>query len=192
MNPIQMDTPYETQTDEELALAIQSGDEEPFGVLMDRYGKKLMRYGRKFLSNPDNIEDLVQDIFIKVYQNIQSFDAERKFSPWIYRIAHNSFINHIRKNANEPLLVFNFDALIDHPVYKDPLVEQKENEELRVLVERGIEQLPPLYREVVTLHYFEDLGYQEIAEVLHIPIGTVGVRLRRAREILSKHIEYEQ
>ena len=192
MNPIQMDTPYETQTDEELALAIQSGDEEPFGVLMDRYGKKLMRYGRKFLSNPDNIEDLVQDIFIKVYQNIQSFDAERKFSPWIYRIAHNSFINHMRKNANEPLLVFNFDALIDHPVYKDPLVEQKENEELRVLVERGIEQLPPLYREVVTLHYFEDLGYQEIAEVLHIPIGTVGVRLRRAREILSKHIEYEQ
>lgn len=179
------------RTDEELVLEIQKGAEEPFGVLMDRYNQKLVRYGRKFLSNPDNIDDLVQEIFIKVYQNIQSFDAARKFSPWIYRIAHNSFVNQIRKNENEPLFFFNFDTVIEHPLYTDPTLEEKENEEMRVLVNKGVESLSPAYREIVTLHYYEGLSYQEIADILHIPIGTVGVRLRRAREILSKTMSYE-
>ena len=71
------------------------------------------------------------------------------------------------------------------------MVNEKEYEEMRVLVTKGLEKLSPLYREIVTLHYFEDLGYQEIADILHVPIGTVGIRLRRAREQLKKHIRYE-
>ncbi len=182
---------YKTENDEKLALYLQQGLEEPLGILMDRYGPKLMRYGKKFLSNPDNIEDIVQEVFIKVYQNIQGFDTNQKFSPWIYRIAHNSFVNRLRAADKEPILSFDFDALVSHSVYEDPMVKEKENEEMRVIISKGLKKLSPPYREVVTLHYFEDMSYQEIADILHVPIGTVGIRLRRAREILKKHIIHE-
>jgi RNA polymerase sigma-70 factor (ECF subfamily) len=186
-----MNKQHATQTDEELALLVQRGIEEPFAVIMDRYTQKLLRYGRKFISNNDNIEDIVQEIFIKVYQNIKGFDTNRKFSPWIYRIAHNAFVNRLRTMDKEPLLFFEFDTLLNHPIYEDPAIKEKENEETRVLLDKGLEKLSPVYREVLVLHYFEDLSYQEIADVLHVPIGTVGIRLRRAREILKKHIPYE-
>lgn len=186
-----MNTAYTTQTDEELALLIQQGLEEPFGIIMDRYTQKLLRYGKKFISSPDNIEDIVQEVFIKVYKNIQSFDTKLKFSPWIYRIAHNAFVNCLRKMDKEPLLVFDFDALLNHAIYEDPTIIEKENEETRVLLDKGLKQLSSTYREVLVLYYFEDLSYQEIADVLHVPIGTVGIRLRRARKILKKHVRYE-
>ena len=188
---IQMNTAYTTQTDEELVLLIQQGLEEPFGVLMDRYTQKLLRYGKKFISSPDNIEDIVQEVFIKVYKNIQSFDTKLKFSPWIYRIAHNAFVNCLRKMDKEPMLVFDFDALLNHPIYEDPTVKEKEIEDIRVLLDKGLKLLPPAFREVLVLYYFEDLSYQQIADVLHVPTGTVGIRLKRAREILKKHIQYE-
>jgi RNA polymerase sigma-70 factor (ECF subfamily) len=80
-------------TDEQIAVRVQSGEQELFGALMERYEPKLSRYGRKFLASPDNIDDIVQDVFISAYQNIQSFDLTRRFSPWIYRIAHNAYVN---------------------------------------------------------------------------------------------------
>ncbi len=186
-----MNTSYSKQTDEELVLSIQRGLEDPFGVIMDRYTQKLLRYGKRFISSPDNIEDVVQEIFIKVYQNIKSFDANRKFSPWIYRIAHNSFVNYLRKTDKDPLLVFDFDALLNHPIYEDGAIKEKENEEIRVLLDKGLKKLPPVYREILILYYFENLSYQEIADVLHVPTGTVGIRLKRAREMLKPHIQHE-
>lgn len=77
------------QTDEELASLIQSGKVEFFGTLIVRYDAKMKRYSRKFLSDQEDTKDVVQEIFIKAYVNIQSFDAKRKFSSWLYRIAHN-------------------------------------------------------------------------------------------------------
>ena len=82
-------------TDEEIAEMIQKGNSKFFESLIKRYEAKMTRYARKFLSNYHDIEDLVQNIFIKVYVNIKSFNTSRKFSPWIYRIAHNEFINAI-------------------------------------------------------------------------------------------------
>ena len=74
-------------TDEEIALRVQRGDADAYGTLIERYQAKLMRYARKFLVDSEDATDIVQDIFIKTYENIQSFDATRRFSPWIYRIA---------------------------------------------------------------------------------------------------------
>jgi len=87
------------ETDEAIALRVQGGDGEVFGELIERYQAKLSRYARKFLLDPDDAADIVQDIFIKSYQNIQSFDATRRFSPWIYRIAHNEFVNALKKTS---------------------------------------------------------------------------------------------
>lgn len=172
-------------SDEKLAELVANGDTEKFGVLMERYQAKLFRYGRKFLSNEDNIEDVVQDVFIKTYQNIKSFDSSQRFSPWIYRIAHNTYINAIKKNSLNPLYLFDFDTLVSHTVVEDPIVREREQKEMKEIVDKGLSQIEPKYREILILYYIEDLSYKEIADILRIPIGTVGVRIMRAKEILK-------
>lgn len=180
----------EQKSDEELVVLVQHGDKEHFGELMDRYEKKLLRYGRKFLSNRDDIEDVVQDVFIKAYQSLQSFDVSLKFSSWIYRIAHNTFVNALRKKSRTPLLQFlDFDTLIAHPVYEDPTNFEKEQKEIKIMLEKGLEELSPHYKEILILYFLEELSYKEIADVLRIPIGTVGIRIKRAKESLKKVYE---
>ncbi len=173
-------------TDEELAISVQNGDKEAFGTLVKRYEAKLMRYGRKFLSTREDIEDMVQDIFISSYKNMKSFDASQRFSPWIYRIAHNAFVNGLRSKAHNPLLLFDLDTLISHPVYEDPAEKERESADMRKMIDTGLEKISPKYREALILYYLEELSYQEIADVLHVPVSTVGVRIRRGKEALRK------
>ena len=177
---------FDTLSDEELVVRSQKGDEMAFTLLMKRYTAKLLRYGNRLIPRENNIGDLVQDVFIMVYKNLQDFDAARRFSPWIYRIAHNIFIDAVRKNAKGPLYVFDFDKMIPHPTYEDPLPAEKENEQIRVLLEKHLEELSPIYLEIIDLYYFADFDYKEIADILHIPIGTVGIRLSRAKAELKK------
>lgn len=183
--PLLMSTP---PLDEILCEQVQKGDKEVFGELVDRYQKKLSRYGRKFLLSTENIEDLVQEVFIKAYQNIQSFDLKQKFSPWIYRIAHNTFINELKKHARTPLSLFDFDTLIPHLAYDDPAIKEREQKELRVLIDQSLEKLAPKYREIIVLYFLEELNYKEIADILHVPTGTVGIRLARAKKQLKKYL----
>ena len=177
-------------TDESIAGQIQGGDANKLGILIDRYEPKLKRYGMRFLSYDDDIEDAVQEIFIKAYQNIQSFDASRKFSSWIYRIAHNEFVNHIRKHARDPLpfLDFEIDTLIPHPFSEDTPENDMERKETKEMMEKALEKLSPKYREILLLFYYEELSYEEIADILRIPKTTVGVRLNRAKKELKKHL----
>ena len=167
-------------------MRVQRGEQELFGTLMERYEQKLSRYGRKFLSNPDNIEDIVQDVFISAYQNIKGFDASRRFSPWIYRIAHNAYVNALKKNSHLPVALFDFDALISHTVYEDPTELEREQKDIKAMLDVCLEKIPTKYKEVLLLRYYEDMDYKEIAEVLELPTGTVGIRLKRAREALKK------
>ena len=94
------------KTDEEIARRAQEGDIESFGLLVGRYEAKITRYAGKFLLNNEDAKDLAQEVFIKAYVNIQSFDANRKFSSWLYRIAHNEFINAIRKRSWSRFSIF--------------------------------------------------------------------------------------
>jgi RNA polymerase sigma-70 factor (ECF subfamily) len=168
-------------TDEEYALRAQHNDKEAFGMLVDRYEKKLLRYGRKFLSTRQDIEDLVQDIFVNAYRNIQSFDASQKFSPWIYRIAHNAFIDGIRKNVRTPFVFPDFDTLIAYPVPDESSEKEREQHEMKVMINHGLDRMSPKYREVLILYYLEELSYKEIADILQVPTGTVGARVKRAK-----------
>ena len=84
-------------TDEKIMGLVQSGQEDFFGILMDRYKSKMLRYARRFFFDSTSAEDLVQDVFVNAYVNINGFDISKKFSPWLYRIAHNYFINEIKK-----------------------------------------------------------------------------------------------
>lgn len=178
--------PAKIVTDEELAAAVQKGDKEQFGLLVGRYEKKLFRYGRRFLSQKENVEDVVQEVFIKTYQAIQSFDISQRFSPWIYRIAHNMFVNAIKKNSRTPLSFIDFDTLIAHPVYEETTISDEERAIMRKMIDRGLEHLSPAYREILILYYLEELTYKEIADIIRVPIGTVGIRLKRSRDALKK------
>lgn len=177
------------KTDEQVVVLIQNGDKEKFGVLMERYNKKLSRYGRKFLTDADNIEDIIQDVFISTFQNINNFDTSLKFSSWIYRIAHNAFVNALKKHQKSMLTDFDFDTLVSHHVYEDPKIEEKEYENMKKMIRIGLDELKPKYKEIIILHYLEELSYKEISDVLQIPTGTVGIRVMRGKEALKKIYE---
>jgi RNA polymerase sigma-70 factor (ECF subfamily) len=175
-------------SDEEAALRVQNEDIEVFGLLVGRYEKKLIRYGTKFLAKKEDIEDIVQEVFISAYQNIQSFNTALRFSPWIYRIAHNAFVNALKAKERRPVLI-DFDTLISHPIYEDPEESIREQEEIKERLDACLGELSPKYREVLVLHYFEELAYKDIAEILQVPMGTVGIRLKRAKEELKEVLE---
>jgi RNA polymerase sigma-70 factor (ECF subfamily) len=173
-------------SDEELAKLVSLGDADKFGVLMERYQAKLLRYGKKFLVDKDNIEDVVQDVFVKTYTNIKSFDVTQKFSPWIYRIAHNTFINAIKKSSLNPLYLFDFDTLLSHTVVEDPVEKEREQKEIKEFIDKGLGSIEDKYREILVLYYIEEFSYKEIADILQIPISTVGVRIMRAKNVLKE------
>ena len=173
-----------SNTDEALAAATAAGDTDAFGTLVERYEGKLLRYGRKFLARQEEIEDIVQDAFENAFRNIKSFDPNRPFSPWIFRIAHNAFVNALRRNKLVQFVTFDFDTFLAHADMEAPKDLEREQLEMRKLIERGLEQLKPASREILILYYLENFSYQEIADILHVPMGTVGVRLSRARDQL--------
>lgn len=176
-------------SDEAIANIVQEGDAEAFGQLIERYEAKLRRYAQKFLHVEHEIDDLVQDIFVKVYTNIQSFDSNQRFSPWIYRIAHNSFINELKRKSRGGLGVFDADVFLPQLPATETADESALKAEVTKEMESLIQNLSSKYREVVVLHYFESLSYQEISEVLRIPVTTVGVRLLRAKAKLREHYQ---
>lgn len=178
-------------TDEEIVQRVQEGNVDDFALLMERYREKLLRYGRRFLVDYDAIEDAVQEVFIKTFTNIQSFNLKMRFSPWIYRIAHNTYINIIKKSGREPLTFFDPDTLLRHPSTERVDEEHMRNED-REMVREHLKDLSPKYREPIVLFYFEEKEYKEISDILRIPISTVGVRIRRGRERIKILINKNQ
>ena len=181
------------RTDEEIAVLVQKGDREAFRELVERYEPKLRRYAERFFFDRDRANDLLQDIFIKTYVNIKSFDSGRRFSPWIYRIAHNEFVNAIKKTKREASVsLFDFDILFPHPVAKETADGDTERGEIKSLIEQSLGQLDPKYRDPLVLYYLEEMNYKEIADVLRVPVSTVGIRLQRGKTALRKIVGDKQ
>lgn len=177
------------RTDEMIAKEVQKGDIEAFGELVIRYEIKLKRYARKFLSQKEDIEDLVQDVFIRTYERIQSFDTSMRFSPWIYRIAHNLFVNELKRKSRYGFDIFDPEVILPFLTAKETTDGDILSEELSTEIDEHLNSLSAKYREAIILFYFEELSYQEISEVLQIPVTTVGVRMNRARAKLEEAIK---
>ncbi len=171
--------------DEEIVKLVQSGETEAFGNLINRYEDKIKRYARKFLSDSEDINDVLQDIFIKAYKNIQSFDIKRRFSPWFYRIAHNELINNLKKKNAKTLPLFDLDVFLPQYSHKDNLEQQIDQKGTQKNINNCLDKLEFKYREPIILYYFENLNYKEIADVIQIPVSTVGVRIKRAKNIMK-------
>lgn len=176
----------EEQSDEAIVVAVQNGDMEAFKTLVERYEPKMLRYATRFLFGYEDARDAIQDVFIKAYRNLKSFDASRRFSPWIYRIAHNELINLIKKKGREPLSFFDPDTLFPHPITDSDPREELEKKELIESLDILLGEIDPKYREPLVLYYYENLDYKQIAEIMHIPSSTVGIRLKRGREMLKR------
>ena len=170
--------------DEKIVKLVQEGDINSFSILVERYERKIKRYARKFLSGSEDIEDIVQNIFIKAYKNIQSFDVKRKFSPWIYRIAHNEFINALKKKKTG-LQLFSLDILLPYLVDEEKINQEIEFKEIRQSLKYCLNKIDIKYGEPIILYYLEDMSYKEIADIMHIPISTVGIRLKRGKKMLK-------
>lgn len=174
------------ESDEEIVHRVTEGDIDLFGELIDRYEAKLTRYVMRFTQQPEDVSDIIQVIFIKAYTNLRSFDTSRSFNSWIYRIAHNESVNHLKKRGSEKISFIDFDTFFPHPFAKEESDTLALSREDKDQLEKSLAGISPKYREVLVLYYYDELSYQEIADVLHIPIATVGVRIRRGKEALQK------
>jgi len=176
-----------SQTDEEIMVLVQAGDKESFGILVERYEYKIQRYAKKFLFGREDVQDLVQEVFIKAYVNIQSFDRKQRFSPWLYRIAHNQFVNALVKRQYQKLDFFDLDTFFPHLVAKETADDQVDKTEIKRLIDLSLHDLDVKYREPLILFFFEDMDYKSIADILKIPVSTVGVRISRGKKIIKNN-----
>ncbi|MFH1098878.1 MAG: RNA polymerase sigma factor [Candidatus Uhrbacteria bacterium] len=172
------------QSDAAAAVAVQHGKVTAYHELVERYYAPLVRYAWRFLGNQEDAEDIVQNVFLKAYANIRQYDPHRAFSTWIYRITHNECVNLLKRRHREPISFFDPDTIFPHPIAAETPADQVERNEMLDLIERYLAALDPKYREPVILHYIAERSYEEISDIMHIPISTVGIRLKRARDRL--------
>jgi RNA polymerase sigma-70 factor, ECF subfamily len=174
-------------SDEKVVEAILLGDKDLYREIIRRYDEKLTRYLRKFSSDHDDIEDILQVVFIKAYKNLYGFDINKKFSSWIYRIAHNEAVNHLKRTKNKKVCLDDVEyRLIDE---KADIKTEADRMFLKEDIERVIGRLDVKYREPIVLFYFEELSYEEISDVLRIPKNTVGTLILRGKNLMKSYLE---
>ncbi len=167
---------------------LQSGDKEIFGIIIDRYEGKLVGYATRLIQNHDMAEDAVQEAFMKSYRDIHSFDIRRKFSSWIYRIVHNEAISQVRKVSRNDSLedVFEIPSGID---VASEISKKLDIKSINREIDLVMKKLSLKYREVVLLRFYEDKTYDEISEILHLPVNTVGTYISRAKKEFKKNLQ---
>jgi RNA polymerase sigma-70 factor, ECF subfamily len=177
-------------TDLELIASAIRGAEDGFEALVRRYQRPITGYIFRMLGDYEASLDVSQEVFIKVYNSLSRYSSDYKFSTWLYRIAHNAAIDHMRRNSVSPqsLETENADGTYQLQIEcPNPTPEQdRERSEWRTEIENVVKRLPAPYRELILLRHSQDLSYDEIAEVTGLPLGTVKNRLFRAREMMRE------
>ncbi|MBI4497142.1 MAG: sigma-70 family RNA polymerase sigma factor [Chloroflexi bacterium] len=158
---------------------------EAFAELVRRYQDRIFSYALRMTGSREDAQDLAQETFIRVYAHLDRFRTEERFSPWIYRIATNLCLSHLKRRTRTAVATAepDPDALPGGP--EAALEEQ----EARHLLQQAILDLPEHYRTVILLRHVEELSYEEITRVLGLPLGTVKTRLFRARELLQARLQ---
>ncbi len=177
-------------SDRELVSTAVTGVEGSFEELVRRYQRPISAYVYRMVGDYEAALDLTQEIFMKVYGSLARYRSEFKFSTWIYKIAHNAAIDHLRRNSSrEQSIVKGSEGdQYELPVESGKLSPELESEkkERRLEIETVVRSLPAAYRELIILRHSQDLTYEEIVEVTGLPLGTVKNRLFRAREMMRQ------
>lgn len=178
-------------SDEELVKMVIEKNQNYYRYLVKRYEKKLLRYVQYYSLVEDRALDVVQNTFIKAFKNLQGFKVELKFSSWLYRIAHNEAINAVKKYRKE-ISLEETNSLYEIEDGDFDNIKKLEIEENKEFLQQCLQKLPIKYKEILILYYFEEKSYEEMSNILKMPMGTVSVRISRAKDNLRKICEKEK
>jgi len=166
--------------DEEIVTMVCAKDKEIYAEIIRRYQARLIRYATYIIGDEHIAHDVVQDGFIKAYINLKGFNINKKFSSWIYRIVHNEAVNVINKNKKQVVWDNNFDITgtgsLEEGFIKAEIIKRTHG---------CLEQMPLIYKDPTTLYFLEEKSYEEISDILRIPVSTVGTRISRAKVLLK-------
>lgn len=174
-------------SDEDVVEIVRTKDKEAYAEIIKRYQTKLMRYASYIMGDGQMGADVVQEGFIKAYINLNGFDTKKKFSSWIYRIVHNEAMNMLSKRKRQ--------VPMNDEVEQGNGVDLEDDFIKNELIGRAhhcLEQMSIMYKEPLSLFYLEEKSYEEISDILRIPIGTVGTRVHRAKGIMKKLCQKHQ
>lgn len=175
---------------------VLKGDQNAFGEIVELYKDKVFQICFRMLGNRHEAEDLAQEAFVRAFINIHSFNIQKKFSTWLYRIATNLCIDRLRKKKPD----YHLDAEVAgtegltmySQIAADMMMpdEELESLELQEYIQASLLKLPEKYRSVIVLKYIEELSLKEISGILDLPVGTVKTRIHRGREALRKQLRH--
>ena len=185
----------EREIDQALVERVQQGDKRAFDVLVQKYQVRVMKLVARFMRNPDDVQDVAQEAFIKAYRALKNFRGDSAFYTWLYRIAINTAKNHLvaakrratdsAVDAQEAEQFDNGDWLREYGTPERELLAS----EIKQVIHDTISALPGDLKEAITLREMEGLSYEEIATVMDCPIGTVRSRIFRAREAIDQQLK---
>lgn len=173
---------------------VKKGDQSAYEDVVNHFQHRIYHHCYRMIGNAHEAEELAQEAFIRAYVNIHSFDHNRKFSTWLYRIATNVTIDRLRKRKPDLYLDAEIPQTDGLNMYaqlpnEDRLPDEEvEGLELKQYIYQEIENLSPIYRSIINLRYLEEFSLKEISEILDIPLGTVKTRIHRGREMLRKKL----
>jgi len=181
---------YIVASDQELVVLALEGDKTAFEHLFKRYREGILQlYMQRTGGNREDADDLLQETFVKVFLNLNRYDQSYTFGQWIYTIARNTFVDHIRKrrgNLSIDLLQIGHSMM---PAAATPTPEERViNDQQQAQLDHYLSRMSPRYRQLIELRFFREYSYEEIAQELEIPLGTVKTQIHRARERLCRFI----
>ncbi len=181
----------ETFDEVEIVKKAKDGDKKAFEVIVKKYQNRVANLIFKIIGDSDIVEDLTQEVFLRVFESLKEYKFSSAPYTWIYRITVNICIDEIRKRQRSRAYSL-FDVLSQNPKAEpsySPVEKNVERSEMREIIEKAMSKLPPEYKTVIILRDFEDLPYEEIAKILKISIGTVKSRIFRARKLLAEYLK---
>jgi RNA polymerase sigma factor (sigma-70 family) len=191
------ETSKNTRDDLDLVKRAAEKDPKAYEKLLKKYRKSVYYMLLKMVNNSDDAEDLTQEAFAKAFNSLHKFDSKYAFSTWLFRIATNNCIDFIRKKRVQTISIdtpyendegesFSFDIKDPDDNPDEKMLRKQRKEYLGIAVQK----LPDKYKRLVDLRYFQELSYEEVAQELELPLGTVKAQLFRARELLAQELKY--
>ena len=174
-------------SDEQLVTLVREGCIDAFAILVERYEKQIFALAYRLGGDYDEARDMAQESFLRVYQELSRYDANRRFFPWLYRVAHNTCINLMHRRPKETTPLDNIiDLRIDEMDREANPGVSYEQQELGHAINQALQALPENYRLPLVMKYLEGMSYQQISDQLDLPVSTIETRLFRGRKMLKQ------
>lgn len=176
---------YIVADDRRLVELVLAGDNTAFEYLFDRYHEAIRRLFMQRMGGARDVDDLLQETFVKVYVNLHRYNAAYTFGQWVYTIARNTFVDYVRRRQDDLPIDERFAAPASSaPTPEESVINGQQHRQL----ENYLERLSPRYRKLIEMRFFEEYSYEEIAAKLDLPLGTVKTQIHRARERMCRFI----